>query len=108
MLVTLRQKGIESISKKLVVFCFHSTHPLLPTFVVVSVDSGMDDAEEYFTPPEVARRLRVNRYTIRRWIHTGALEAEAIREGKRTRYRIKKNAVAAIERRDPEHHRKLV
>jgi excisionase family DNA binding protein len=60
------------------------------------------------TPPEVARRLRVDDYTVRRWIHTGALEAETIREGKRNRYRIKKSVVEVIERRAPERHRKLV
>lgn len=26
---------------------------------------------EYFTPPQVARRLRVDTYTARRWIHNG-------------------------------------
>jgi excisionase family DNA binding protein len=59
---------------------------------------------DYLTPPEVAQRLRVDDYTVRRWIHTGALEAEAIREGRRTRYRIKKSVIDAIERRDPERH----
>ena len=63
---------------------------------------------DYLTPLEVAKRLRVDDYTVRRWIHSGALEAETIRQGKRSRYRIKKSIVEAIERCDPERHRKLV
>lgn len=42
------------------------------------------------TPQEVATRLRVTAYTVRRWIATGVLEAETIKEGKRNRHRIKK------------------
>ncbi len=64
--------------------------------------------EEYLTPIEVATRLRLNAYTVRRWIYSGALEAETIRQGRRNRYLIKKSTVEAIERRDPERHRKLV
>jgi excisionase family DNA binding protein len=55
--------------------------------------------EEYLTPPQVARRLRMNHYTILRWIHAGILEAETIKEGKRQRYLIKKSTVEAIEQR---------
>ncbi len=62
----------------------------------------------YLTPPEVARRLRVDDYTVRRWIHAGILEAEHMRQGGRIRYRIKKSVVEVIERRDPERHRVLV
>lgn len=63
---------------------------------------------EYLTPAEVAARLRLTAYTVRKWIHSGALEAETIRQGKRNRYLIKKSTVEAIERRAPERHRKLV
>jgi excisionase family DNA binding protein len=63
---------------------------------------------EYLTPKEVARRLRVKVSTVRRWIYTGALEAETIRQGKRNRQHIKKSIVETIERRDPERHRTLV
>jgi excisionase family DNA binding protein len=64
--------------------------------------------EEYLTPPEVATRLLLNAYTVRRWIHSGALESETIRQGRCNRYLIKKSTVEAIERRDPVQHRKLV
>ncbi len=62
----------------------------------------------YLTPSEVARRLRVDDYTVRKWIHGGILEAESIEQGKRVRYRIKKSVVEMIERRNPERHRVLV
>jgi excisionase family DNA binding protein len=61
---------------------------------------------EYLTPSEVAARLRVDDYTVRRWIHSGILEAEAISEGKRNRYLIKKSVVEAIEQRSK--HQQLV
>jgi excisionase family DNA binding protein len=60
------------------------------------------------TPREVARRLRVDDYTVRRWIATGILEAETMQEGKRHRHRIKKSVVDAILCRDPKRHRVLV
>jgi len=53
--------------------------------------------QEYYTPHEIAKRLRVDDTTVRRWIRTGILEAETIRQGKRNRHRIKKTAIAAIE-----------
>jgi predicted site-specific integrase-resolvase len=52
--------------------------------------------------------LRVDHYTLRKWIHLGILEADVIRQGKRVRYRIKRQVIEAIERRDPERHRVLV
>lgn len=56
---------------------------------------------EYLTPEEVAKRLRVRATTVRRWIATGALEADTIREGKRNRHRIKKVIIETIETRHP-------
>jgi len=50
----------------------------------------------YFTVPQLARLLRVNGYTIRRWIKVGLLEAETIAEGKRKRYRVKKAVIDAL------------
>jgi excisionase family DNA binding protein len=52
---------------------------------------------EFYTPREIAKRLRVDDTTVRRWIRTGALEAETIRQGRRNRHRIKKETIAAIE-----------
>lgn len=53
--------------------------------------------QEYFTPREVARRLRVNYTTVMRWIRNGLLEAETVREGKRNRHRIRKVIIETLE-----------
>jgi excisionase family DNA binding protein len=53
--------------------------------------------QEYFTPREIARRFRVVDTTVRRWIRTGTLEAETIREGKRNRHRIKRATIETLE-----------
>jgi excisionase family DNA binding protein len=53
--------------------------------------------QEYFTPREVAKRLRVDDTTVRRWIRTGAIEADTIRQGKRNRYRIRKATIETLE-----------
>jgi len=53
--------------------------------------------EEFLTPQEIATRWRVNAYTIRRWIATGTLAAETIKEGKRNRHRIRKSLIEALE-----------
>lgn len=46
--------------------------------------------EELLTVHEVARRLRVDDTTVRRWIKSGALEAVTLpHRGKRQAYRIK-------------------
>jgi excisionase family DNA binding protein len=63
---------------------------------------------EFLTPAEVAQRLRVDDVTVRRWIHSGMLEAEEIHQGRRRRYLVKKSTVEVIERRTPERHRKRV
>src|SRR5260370_41882812 len=44
--------------------------------------------QEYFTPRQVAQRLRVDYMTVMRWIRTGLLDVEAIRQGKRNRHRF--------------------
>jgi len=64
--------------------------------------------EDYFTPRELTERLRVDYTTVMRWIRSGLLEVETIREGRRNRHRIKRAVVEANERRDPERHRVLV
>jgi excisionase family DNA binding protein len=53
--------------------------------------------EDYLTPLQVAKLLRVNYITVTRWIRTGLLEAETIREGKRNRHRIRKATIEALE-----------
>lgn len=55
------------------------------------------DTEAYLTPGQVARRLRVDRSTVRRWIKTGALEAETVKQGKQSRFYVPRTAVEAIE-----------
>ena len=53
--------------------------------------------QEYYTPPEVAKRLRVDYTTVTRWIRLGILEAETIQQGRRNRHRIPKAAIDQIE-----------
>jgi len=55
-----------------------------------------DTTTNFLTVPEVAHQLRVKAITVRRWIQDGLLEAEAIQEGKRHRYRILKRTVDAL------------
>ncbi len=53
-----------------------------------------DRREELLTVREVARRLRVDDTTVRRWIKSGALEAITLpHRGKRQAYRIKKSTL---------------
>jgi excisionase family DNA binding protein len=53
-----------------------------------------NDMDELLTVREVARRLRVDDTTVRRWIKTGALEAISLpHKGKRQAYRIKKSTL---------------
>lgn len=53
--------------------------------------------QDYLTPPEIAKLLRVDYTTVIRWIRNGLLESEKIPQGKRNRHRIKKAAIAALE-----------
>jgi len=57
--------------------------------------------QEYFTPREVAKRFRADDTTVRRWIRTGAIEAETIRQGKRNRHRIRKATIETLETPHP-------
>ena len=47
--------------------------------------------EEFLSPNEIAKQLRVSALTVRRWIREGLLEAENTIEGKRHRYAVKKS-----------------
>ena len=63
-----------------------------------SEDAGVihmnEDQEELLTVREVARRLRVDDTTVRRWIKNGSLEAITLpHRGKRQAYRVKKSTM---------------
>ena len=56
-----------------------------------------DQREELLTVREVAKRLRVDDTTVRRWIKSGALEAITLpHRGKRQAYRIKQSTLEAL------------
>jgi excisionase family DNA binding protein len=61
-------------------------------------DTAMaEEMDELLTVHEVARRLRVDDTTVRRWIKSGALEAVTLpHRGKRQAYRIKKSTLDAL------------
>lgn len=53
--------------------------------------------EALLTVREVARQLRVDDTTVRRWIASGALEAVTLpHRGKRKTYRVKKTVLDAM------------
>ncbi len=57
----------------------------------------VEESEELLTVREVARRLRVDDTTVRRWIKSGALEAITLpHKGRRQAYRIKKSTLDAL------------
>jgi excisionase family DNA binding protein len=59
-------------------------------------DNAMADEqrEELLTVHEIARRLRVDDTTVRRWIKSGTLEAITLpHKGKRQAYRIKRSTL---------------
>ncbi len=63
-----------------------------------SEDAGVihmnEDQEELLTVREVAKRLRVDDTTVRRWIKNGSLEAITLpHRGRRQAYRVKKSTM---------------
>ena len=53
--------------------------------------------ERLLTVPEVARRLRVNAGTVRKWVHDGLLEAIILpHRGKRVSYRVRASLIEQI------------
>ena len=57
----------------------------------------VEDMEELLTVREVARRLRVDDTTVRRWIKNGSLEAITLpHRGKRSAYRVKKSTMVRL------------
>ncbi len=56
-----------------------------------------EGTEELLTVREVARLLRVDNTTVRRWIQIGTLEAIRLpHRGKRQAYRIKKSTIEQL------------
>ena len=57
----------------------------------------VEKTEELLTVGEVARRLRVDETTVRRWIKSGSLEAITLpHRGKRQSYRIKQSTMETL------------
>ncbi len=55
------------------------------------------DGNELLTVPEVARLLRVDATSVRRWVKDGILEAVTLpHTGKRAIYRIPRSAIEAL------------
>lgn len=53
--------------------------------------------DSLLTIAEVAKRLRVDNTTVRRWINSGTLEAVTLpHTGKRQGYRVKQSTIAAL------------
>jgi excisionase family DNA binding protein len=56
-----------------------------------------ENSDELLTVSEVARQLRVDDTTVRRWIKSGALEAIVLPHvGARQAYRVKKSTLDAL------------
>jgi excisionase family DNA binding protein len=77
----------------------HNGNILLTEHLNSAGDRPMEEErrEELLTVREVARRLRVDDTTVRRWIKSGALEAITLpHRGRRQAYRIKKSTLDAL------------
>lgn len=65
-----------------------------PLHTIVGETRMAEQMDELLTVHEVARRLRVDDTTVRRWIKNGALEAVTLpHSGKRQAYRVKKSTM---------------
>ena len=61
------------------------------------MNSEQQENDELLTVSEVAKRVRVDATTVRRWIKTGALEAITLpHRGKRQVYRIRQSTLDAL------------
>ncbi|BCL81805.1 helix-turn-helix domain-containing protein [Ktedonobacteria bacterium brp13] len=57
----------------------------------------MEQNDELLTVREVARRLRVDDTTVRRWIKHGTLEAVSLPHvGKRQAYRVRRSTIDTL------------
>jgi len=64
------------------------------SYNVIGDTTMAEESEKLFTVREVARRLRVDDTTVRRWIKSGALEAITLpHKGRRQAYRIKQSTL---------------
>jgi excisionase family DNA binding protein len=60
-------------------------------------DKTRNEPEELLTVREVARRLRVDDTTVRRWIKHGTLEAVSLpHTGKRQAYRVRRSTIDTL------------
>lgn len=67
-----------------------------PTKPLKSTEQN-DQQEELLTIHEVARRLRVDDTTVRRWVKSGALEAITLpHRGNRQSYRVRRSTLDAL------------
>ena len=56
-----------------------------------------DSSQDLLTVREVAKHLRVDDTTVRRWIKSGAMDAVALpHSGKRCGYRVRKHTLDAL------------
>jgi excisionase family DNA binding protein len=61
------------------------------------MDSIENKEDALLTVAEVARQLRVDDTTVRRWIHSGVLEAVSLPHlNKRQSYRVKESTLAKL------------
>lgn len=60
-------------------------------------EEGHEDMVDLLTVHEVARQLRVDDTTVRRWVKSGALEAISLpHRGNRQAYRIKRSTLDTL------------
>ncbi len=70
-----------------------SGHEVRPYYIMGGAPMA-EEADRLLTVREVARRLRVDDTTVRRWIKSGSLEAITLpHKGRRQAYRIKQSTL---------------
>ena len=63
-------------------------------YTSIGVTTMTNEMDELMTVREVAKRLRVDDTTVRRWIKSGSLEAVTLpHRGRRQAYRVKKSTM---------------
>jgi len=56
----------------------------------------MNAGQQYQTPPEIARELRVTVARVWKWIRAGELDAVNVSDGRQPRFRVSREALAAF------------